>query len=132
MRFNPETFHTLARVFSLIFVVLMLFMIFVLVMLSNGPWTAKDFFELLLFGGSYVIGLLIGLKRPIKGGLISFITPMYLMILLANEASTYSLSSLTQFFILMIPGLLLILSWYVQQREDRNEKIGEDDLTARS
>lgn len=80
------------------------------------PLQARDYFLLSLFG-LYFIGLLIGLWREGLGGLISLVFMAVHVIFLKSEG----MKNLIYFYVMFIPGLLYILSWYFHRRWNQQQ-----------
>jgi hypothetical protein len=78
------------------------------------PLQARDYFLLSLFG-LYFIGLIIGLWREGLGGLISLVFMAIHIIFLTSEG----IKNLTYFYVMFLPSVLYILSWYFHRRWSR-------------
>jgi len=75
---------------------------------SKGiPLGLRDYVLLSLFG-LYLVGLMIGLWREGMGGLISLVFLAIHIIILSSEG----IKNLTYFYLMLLPSLLYILSWY--------------------
>ncbi len=131
---NPVILRNTAWILALIFAILGIMLIFFMFALSAPPWTAGGIFLTLVYGGSYVIGLLIGKKWPLTGGIMSLILPLsglietgVTLIILesGSESLGYLVSTIIMYLTMMIPGLLYLLSWYLEKKADQNESIGE-------
>ena len=99
-----------------------IFIIFILAMFigEGGVWKfssasiplhTRDYIILSLWG-LYVAGLLIGLWRERLGGLLSLVFMAINIIIFTIEGD----KNLTNFYVLLLPSILYILSWYFHHR----------------
>ena len=134
MGVNPVNLRNTAWIIALIFAVLGVLLILSMFALSAPSWTLEDILMTFVLGGLYVSGLLIGKKWPLTGGIMSLILPIVAVIitgvtLFALESGSgirgYDGISIIMYLIMMIPGILYLLSWYLQRKLDQNESMGE-------
>jgi hypothetical protein len=82
---------------------------------TTRPWPLID----QVIGGLmvlYIVGLVLGLKQPGIGGLLTIILPVFEIINIL--ISGFSISSLSFYLILLIPTILYFLSWRLQVRQE--------------
>jgi hypothetical protein len=98
-----------ARIIALLIVAFLLMMFIGESMGNNAHFqlTSRDYFILSLFGIT-MVGLLIGLRFEFSGGLISLISTLTHIIFLSTEHH----GGLFFFYLMLIPGILYLLSWY--------------------
>ncbi|NUQ26050.1 MAG: hypothetical protein HUU34_19035 [Saprospiraceae bacterium] len=132
MGLNPVKLRNIAWGLSIIFAILGIILMLSIFAFSAPPWTPGDILITFAVGGLYVSGLLIGKKWPLTGGVMSLISPIVavisiVVVLLRVEPGSgiigYVGSSMIMFLIMMIPGFLYLLSWYLQRKLDQNEQI---------
>ena len=81
----------------------------------------KDYLFLFLCG-MYVVGLVVGLWWERLGGLLSLAFIVALMVMLSFSGMKY----LNNFYIMLLPSLLYICSWYFQRKFTRqNVRLGQ-------
>ena len=107
-----------ARVIAIIFIAFFLIMFIG----EGGFWSqpkglplgTRDY-ALLSLWGLYFIGLIIGLWREGLGGLISLVFILLHIGFLQMEGTISSV-----FYMMLLPGILYLLSWYFHRRFERN------------
>ncbi|MCX6250178.1 MAG: hypothetical protein NTX61_05440 [Bacteroidetes bacterium] len=107
-------------------IITILFIVFILGMFigEGGTWSQpknlplgfRDYALLSLFG-FYVVGLVIGLWREGLGGLISIVFMITQIAILASEGHSH----LTYFYLMLVPSLLYLLSWYFHRMLARKQ-----------
>ncbi len=133
MTINPVNLRNTAWILALIFAVYGVFLIVTMFAFAGAPFPLEMILMAFVLGGSYVSGLLIGKKWPLTGGIMSLILPItaaismvYTLFRLESKSSGYMVgSSLIMFLFMMIPGVLYLLSWYLQRKIDQSHSIGE-------
>jgi hypothetical protein len=108
-------------------IIAILFVAFILMMFigEGGFWSQpkglplrmRDYVLLSLFG-LYVAGLVIGLWREGLGGLISLAFIVTHIVILSAEG----IKNLTYFYVMLLPGILYLLSWYFHRRLIRQQQ----------
>jgi hypothetical protein len=74
---------------------------------KNLPLGSRDYIILSIWG-LYIVGLIIGLWREGLGGLISLFFMAIHIVILSAEGDRH----LTNFYVLLLPGILYVLSWF--------------------
>lgn len=101
---------------------------------SAPPWTLVDIFMTFVMGALYVLGLLIGKKWPLTGGIISSIYPITILIIMiyevfrlktASDTIGVFVTTLALSIFMLIPGFLYLISWYIQNKLDQNDSTGQ-------
>ena len=125
-RFNP--FRLIARILAVLIIIQSLFPLIPMVLNHSYPLVSgKASGNLVVFGcgfGIYFIGLLIGFKWEFLGGLISIVFLVIAIIYFIYYESNYRIYILI--FILMIPCILYIISWYFHREFEINHILHEN------
>lgn len=110
-------FRSIARIVAIIFAVCFSAFFLFAVAFATRPWPLID----QIVGGLsvlFIIGLLLGIKWPVAGALLTFVLPVFEIVhILSSGFSMDSLEikgSILFNLILLIPGILYLLSWYFQ------------------
>ncbi len=109
------------KIVAVVYAAVFFLLFFGMFLMANRPLPPGDKITIALMG-VYIIGLLLGLKWQILGGLLIFIFPVYHFVELFRYSwgtwSEYSNPVLTLAFILimLVPGVLYLLAWYSGRR----------------
>lgn len=121
-------FGRVAWVTGVIFAGLCLFAMVSMFALSNGPWSVGEIFLTIIAGGTYITGLLIAEKRPLLGGLMSFVLPCSVItVVLYSLRGTpvdmvFLRKTVLQVLVFFIPGIFHLIYWWLKSRAARVEK----------
>jgi hypothetical protein len=120
-----KNLRVLARIISIIFIIIYSLLITVMGLMFNRPAPASDYIALASCS-IYVIGLLICFKWERLGGLISsgfLVIALIYMIYYdtgSNYDGTFNVGIYIGIFILAIPCILHFISWYFHRRLEIN------------
>lgn len=121
-------FGRVAWVVGVIFAGLCLLLIISLFALSNPDWDLGEAILTIIAGGTYVTGLLIAQKRPLTGGLLSFILPVAAIGVVLYSIGNMDISpemagqfrkSGLLFLVYLLPGILHLIYWWLKKRSDK-------------
>jgi hypothetical protein len=125
-----QAFKTFSWVLALGVAGFFLLLIFAMFALSAGPWTTGDYVGIILFGGTYIIGLVSGRFRPLIGGLLSLLLPLFIIVTMVYsliihpvEGGGFLIGSLLMYALLMVPGILYLRIWMLERRARKRADI---------